>query len=214
MYPVTWEMETKKFFEQITLRLLHRNAYKIANENQVDIVRDISNLAQVHFACTMFSLPLKTDENPRGLFTATELYQLLAVMFASVFYDVDPVSSFPLKRAARKAAQKLGKLMEVKVRYIEKIGFLQNLLEVFYRHDALSDYGIRMIQRLLATGIPAEELAWTHILPTVGDIVANQSQIFCQCLDYYLSGEGSVHLPEINRLSKTNTAEADDLLLH
>ncbi|KAF7512006.1 hypothetical protein GJ744_002719 [Endocarpon pusillum] len=214
MYPMNWEQDLRKFFEQVTLKLLHRNAYKIANENQVDIVRDISNLAQVHFASIMFSLPLKTDENPRGLFAETELYLLMAVMFASVFYDVDPANSFPLKRAARSAAQKLGKLMEVKVRFIENAGFLQNLLESFYRHNSLSGYGTRMIQRLLAGGIPAKELAWTHILPTVGAIVANQSQLFCQCLDYYLSDEGSMHLPEINRLSKVNTVEADDLLLH
>ncbi len=128
MYPTNWEQDVKKFFEQTTLKLLHRNAYKIANQNQVDVVRDISNLVQVHFASIMFSLPLKTDETPRGLFAETELYLLMAVMFASVFYDVDPASSFPLRRAARNAAQKLGKLMEMKVRFIEKTGFLQNLL--------------------------------------------------------------------------------------
>ena len=33
-------------------------------------------------------------------------------------------------------------------------------------------------------------------------------------LDYYLSDEGREHLPEINRLAKANTAEADDKILH
>jgi linoleate 8R-lipoxygenase/9,12-octadecadienoate 8-hydroperoxide 8R-isomerase len=44
-------------------------------------------------------------------------------------------------------------------------------------------------------------------------MVANQAQLFSQSLDYYLSEEGSVHLPEINRLAKEDTPEADDLLL-
>lgn len=43
--------------------------------------------------------------------------------------------------------------------------------------------------------------------------VANIFQ-FTQLLDYYLSEEGKVHLPEINRLSKLDTAEADDKILH
>jgi linoleate 10R-lipoxygenase len=33
-------------------------------------------------------------------------------------------------------------------------------------------------------------------------------------LDFYLSEEGKVHLPEINRLAKLDTAEADEKLLH
>lgn len=33
-------------------------------------------------------------------------------------------------------------------------------------------------------------------------------------MDFYLSTEGKVHLPDINRLAKENTPEADDKLLH
>lgn len=33
-------------------------------------------------------------------------------------------------------------------------------------------------------------------------------------LDFYLSDEGKVHLPDINRLAKVDTPEADDCLLH
>lgn len=33
-------------------------------------------------------------------------------------------------------------------------------------------------------------------------------------MDYYLSDEGKAHLPEINRLAKIDSAEADDKLLH
>lgn len=44
-------------------------------------------------------------------------------------------------------------------------------------------------------------------------MVANQAQVFGQVLDFYL-GDGKEHLPEINRLAKLNTVEADDILLH
>lgn len=45
-------------------------------------------------------------------------------------------------------------------------------------------------------------------------MVANQAQVFGQIMDYYLSDEGKTHLPEINRLAKLDTPEADDVLLH
>lgn len=37
---------------------------------------------------------------------------------------------------------------------------------------------------------------------------------FTELLDYYLSDDGRRHLPEINRLAKTDSPEADDKLLH
>lgn len=43
---------------------------------------------------------------------------------------------------------------------------------------------------------------------------ANPVDQFTQIIDYYLSEEGKVHLPEINRLAKQNTPESDDKLLH
>lgn len=50
LYRPDWEGAVKKFYEHITLKLLHEKSYKIAGTNQVDIVRDVGNLAQAHFA--------------------------------------------------------------------------------------------------------------------------------------------------------------------
>jgi len=39
-------------------------------------------------------------------------------------------------------------------------------------------------------------------------------QQFTQALDFYLSDAGKQYLPDINRLAKMNTPEADDKILH
>lgn len=213
LYRDQWESEVRKFYEQITLKLLHQYSYQLAGTNQVDIVRDIANLAQVHFCAKVFSLPLKTDSNPRGVFSETELYQIMALVFASIFYDADVGKSFELNNGARMVTQQLGKLAMVNVEAIANSGFIASLLSRFRRHDVLKDFGTHMIQRLLDTGTPAKDIVWTHILPTAGGMVANQGQLISQSLDYYLSEEGSSHLPEINRLAKEDTPEADELLL-
>lgn len=213
LYRQKWEAETKAFYKDITLKLLKENSYKLAGVNQVDIVRDIANPAQVHFCASVFSLPLKTESNPRGIFADSELYMIMAGVFACIFYDVDPAKSFLLRESARQATQQLGQLVMANVEIISKSGLIASLVDYFHRHDVLSDYGTHMIQRLLASGLPPQEIVWTHILPTAGGMVANQAQLFSQCLDYYLSDEGSVHLAEINRLAKEDTPEADDLLM-
>ena len=212
LYAKDWKLEVKKFYEEITLQLLEKNSYQVAGVNQVDVVRDIANLAQVHFCASVFSLPLKTEANPRGIFTESELYKLMAVVFTSIFYDADMAKSFELNQGAREVTQQLGQLTMANVELVSKTGFIANIVHNLHRHDVLSEYGTHMIQRLLDSGKPANEIVWTHILPTAGGMVANQAQLFSQCLDYYLSPEGAEHLPEINRLAKANNAAADDLL--
>jgi linoleate 8R-lipoxygenase / 9,12-octadecadienoate 8-hydroperoxide 8R-isomerase len=213
LYRPKWESEVKKFYEEITVKLLREHSYKLAGVNQVDIVRDVANFAQVHFAANLFSLPLKTESNPRGIYAESELYMVMAVVFTCIFYDADIGKSFALRQAARRVTQQLGELVMTNVQLVRKAGFLNNLADRFHRHDILSEYGTHMIQRLLAAGVPADQIVWTHLLPTAGGMVANQAQLFSQCLDYYLSDAGSVHLPEINRLAKLNTAAADEMLL-
>lgn len=43
-------------------------------------------------------------------------------------------------------------------------------------------------------------------------MTANQSQVFCQALDYYL-GEGKEFIPELYTLAHAHTKEADEKLL-
>ena len=213
LYRDKWASELRKFYEEITLKLLHQHSYEIAGVNQVDIVRDVVNLAHVHFCASVFSLPLKTETNPRGIFTESELYNIMAAVFTSIFYDFDVAKSFQLNQVARVVTQELGQLAMANVELVAKTGVIANVVSHLHRHDILKEYGVHMIQHLLRSGLPADEIVWTHMMPTAGGMVANQGQLFSQCLDYYLSNEGSIHLPEINRLAKEDTPEADEILM-
>lgn len=136
------------------------------------------------------------------------------VVFMTIFFDVDPVKSFPLKQASRMLSQQLGELVEAKVKALaEPTGLIAGLFGLFQQPKRLSNYGSHMIEMLLKTGRSVKDLVWTQILPCSGAMVANQAQLFAQCLDYYLSEEGAPHLKEINRLAKLDTVEADELIL-
>ena len=50
LYWDKWHHEVEKFYKNITLKLLREKSYKISGTNRVDIVRDVGNLAHVHFA--------------------------------------------------------------------------------------------------------------------------------------------------------------------
>ncbi|KAH6707569.1 9,12-octadecadienoate 8-hydroperoxide 8R-isomerase [Leptodontidium sp. MPI-SDFR-AT-0119] len=213
LYPKDWQFEVKRFYEDTTTKLLKMYGFKVPGKNayQVDIVRDVSNLVNARFAASVFSLPIKTEDCPRGIYTEQEMYQVLALCFICIFFNADVNKSFQIKEAAHILAQQLGDLILLNAEAISATGFLADVLAKLHQHTALTDYGTHMIQRMLDSKIPIKDVVWSHILPTAASMTANQSQVFTQALDYYL-GDGSKYLPELYKLSKANTKEADELI--
>ena len=142
-----------------------------------DPVCSVGNLAQVHFAANVFSLPLKTEEHPRGVYSEQELYMVLAVIFTTIFFDVDPSKSFPLRQAAKAVTQQLGKLVEANVKMVNMTGWIAGIVDGMHQHHSpLTDYGVHMVRRLLESGMDVSGVVWSQILPTAGAMVANQAQ--------------------------------------
>lgn len=88
MYRDDWHRHIKEFYTHITEKLVKEKSCQIAGVNQVDFTRDVGNLAHVHFAAEVFSLPLKTAEHPRGVYSEHELYLVMALIFVFIFFDV------------------------------------------------------------------------------------------------------------------------------
>ncbi|KAI9372316.1 heme peroxidase [Aspergillus egyptiacus] len=222
LYRGQWHKHVKEFYIATTERLLKEKSCRLGGVNQVDITREtdiyincsVGNLAHVHFASGVFSLPLKTQQNPHGIFTEHEMYQIMSAVFTAIFFDVDPAKSFPLRHKAREVAQKLGKIVETIVKKTQSSGILSSLFDPFRTNPyPLQEYGNHMIWRLLETGMGPSEITNSQILPTAIAMVPNQAQVFTQIMDYYLSDEGKEHLPAINRIAKEDSAQSDEILL-
>jgi linoleate 10R-lipoxygenase len=138
----------------------------------------------------------------------------MAAIFTAIFFDADPVKSFKLRHKARELAEGLGKIVETTVKAVSSPSFISSLVGgVRTNKNALSDYGVHMVKRLLQSGLDAEQVTWSQVLPTAVSMVPNQAQVFTQILDYYLSDKGKKHLPNINRIAKDDSPASDDMLL-
>lgn len=209
LYVADWDKEIRKYYTAKTRELLAEKSAKIADFNQVDIIRDVGNLAHVHFCAELFMLPLKTEERPHGIFTENELYMIMSGVFALIFFDADPAGSFPLHLKAYKATQTLGKVVGLNVESIARSGILERLTQVIWPNEsALKSYGKHFIERLLASGIEPKKLVYGHILGTAGGMVSNQGQLFGQIIEYYLLGDGSKHWDDIHRLARDDSEAA------
>ncbi|KAL0258350.1 hypothetical protein SLS55_007526 [Diplodia seriata] len=138
----------------------------------------VGNLAHVHFASNMFSLPLKTKENPRGILTEHEMYMALAVIFCCIFFDLEPAKSFPLHRAAYAVSNGLGKLIEANVKAASSTSWISGITDSFRENsNYLKEYGVHMVRRLLDSGLSTEDVVYSQVLPVATAMVPNQSQV-------------------------------------
>lgn len=179
LYVESWNSHIKAFYKQITEQLLKEKSYLLAGQRQVDIIRDVGNVAHVHFASRVFNLPLKTKNNPKGIYSEQELYMVLAVMFVCIFFDIDPVKSFPLRQAAKTVTQQLGKLVEANVKLATSFGIRGLFSGSAQKDDPLAMYGVNMARGLAKSGLSAYDIAWSQILPTAGAMVPNQAEVVC-----------------------------------
>ncbi|KAL7623519.1 hypothetical protein AAE478_007202 [Parahypoxylon ruwenzoriense] len=209
-----WNSHIKVFYSQTADRLIKEKTYKLAGEKFVDIIRDVGNIAPVYFASRLFNLPLKTKENPKGIYTENELYMVLAVFFICVFSGVDPVKSFPVKQAAKAVTVQLGKLIEANVKLTTSFGIGGLFAGRSKKDDPLAAYGVNLIKALSKAGLSSYDIAWSQILPATGASVPNIAEAFAQAVDYFLTPEGSKSIPELHRIANLPTSpEADALML-
>ncbi|KAH9994375.1 linoleate diol synthase [Xylariaceae sp. FL0662B] len=214
LYKDGWHAHIKSFYSQITDQLIKEKSYKLAGQNFVDVIRDVGNIGPVHFASRIFNLPLKTKENPKGIYSEHELYTVLALIFVCIFFDIDPVKSFPLRQTAKAVTTQLGRLIETNVKLVTGLCIGGLFTAKPKKDDPLASYGTNMIKGLSKAGLNSYDIAWSQVLPTAGASVPNIAEVFAQSVDYFLTPEGSQHIPEMYRIANLpSAAETDALLL-
>ncbi|KAI0402197.1 linoleate diol synthase [Xylaria palmicola] len=209
LYRGEWTTHLKTFYSQTTDRLIQEKSYKLIGTNFLDVIRHVGHVAPVQFGARTFGLPLKSKDNPKGLYTEQELYSVLALVYMCVFYEVDPVKAFPLRHTAKTMAGQLGQLLEAHVKSVNGFGLFASKPK---RGD-LAGYGIDLIKGLSKQGMSNREIAWHELLPAAGATIPNISHVFAQSLDYYLGENGTKHLPELLRIATLPPSEETDSLL-
>ena len=102
-------------FKTLTQQLLLQNSYTIDGVpgTRVDIVRNVINLVSVHWVADyLFGINLKTKENPRGMFTEQEIYDMLSLLFTCVFINVQPEHGWVLRAGASQVGSIINPLIE------------------------------------------------------------------------------------------------------
>lgn len=221
-YPVAARIgRSQQASNQVLIRRHHfeastQRSYQIAGDNQVNVIGGISNPAINSFTANIISLPLRSEHNPQGIYCESELHAIMSLIATCIFQvaDCDPAATFPMHQADWTPTRQLCQLVERNVRFVDVSEFIANLTGKLHEHDDPTDQSVRLLQTLLQNdSFTVADIGLDRVSPAAAAMVAIQSLLFYQCLGFYPSEDGQVYLPEICRLARLDTPEADETLL-
>ena len=167
----------KAFFAETAKACLAQKSYQIAKMTQVDVVRDVGNLVFTRFVSRLFNISLKTQENPKGVFSEQELYTTLSTVFTCLFGHVDAAYSFRFRQHVKAAADQLGEAIETNVRLCKTLGMRGFFTGPVAKNDALSQFGVHFVKTLAKQDMSAHNIAWHQVLPAAAALVPTQAQM-------------------------------------
>ncbi|KAL4820257.1 heme peroxidase [Aspergillus spinulosporus] len=229
--------QIQKFYESITADLIRRNSKRLGDSSyQIDIVRDVCNLAHAYFCSEFFDIPLKPKDGHNGngsgnkhlpttdAYTPKELAEALFAQFAYVFLDIDPVQSRKNRVVAYRETQRMGDIMTQVVSATSESGYgLASASGYLFSTPSwifggknssslsMNGYGPQLVKRLREGGRSVEEVVWM-IIPTAAAACATQATGWAQLLDLYLSDRYFTHWPAIQKLAHSDEPEAFEKL--
>lgn len=162
----TLATSAKAFYRKVTEELLSGQSYELGGHRMVDLVRDVANIAPVHFVSALFDLPVKSKANPKGIYTDHELYAVLSTIASAVFTNPDPVRKFPLLAAAKTVAAQLATAIEPTVKSPKS-----------KKNDALRAHAVSRISGLRKMAISPSEITWGLVVPACAAIAAYHGKL-------------------------------------
>jgi len=205
----------KQFYLKTTQDLIDKKKISFDGKtNQINVVRDVCNLAPVHFVSEYFGVPLKTQESPRGVYTEQEVYFQLTIIFMYVFVDSDPVDSFNLSLTAQKTSDHLHDIMQKIVKIVSGDSTLiQKAADSLIGADVKVSPQAEQLIKILMKQYKDSNLATWNIIGTISGAVATQGEAASLVVDFYLRPENKSHLEEIRKLADKTDEESDNLML-
>ncbi|KAG6915284.1 hypothetical protein DXG01_012306 [Tephrocybe rancida] len=193
----------------IKAKVLERTwKYKNVPGNYVDIVKDVVNPVAAHFTAEKLTgISIKTKDNPSGILTENELFDMLATL---------PENSFSLHEAATIAGTKIGAFAAKSVIEVIPSSSPNVLGKISSAVTSLvwspkSQPWYPFLSRLAATGRPLDEILGNILGVAVGASV-NWAHGAVNVIDFYLDDARATERKHIIELVNTTGPENEDLL--
>ncbi|OAX39674.1 heme peroxidase [Rhizopogon vinicolor AM-OR11-026] len=103
------------YFYNKTRELIEQHSFRLIGQKTraVDIIRDVLKMLPLHWAATeVAGIPLKTKQHPHGVFTESQLFDMLSDIYQFIFLEVEPAKYMLLKQRVKDHVQELTHLIK------------------------------------------------------------------------------------------------------
>ncbi|KAJ6481195.1 heme peroxidase [Mycena vulgaris] len=207
----------KWYRESITQRIKERSwKYNGVPGNYIDITKSVNSVSVSWAAEQLCGLPLKTKQNPSGLFTEQEIYDMFSLLTMNYLVISNTEHSFAVRSAAMDAAGVLQALiaksiLEVAPQCAPSVaaGLMAKVTNYWWPPQDKPCYPF--LSKLCDTGRPVNELTGAVISLAVGSCL-DYAQATVQVLDFYLDDARQAERLEILKLvHKDDSASTETL---
>ena len=204
-----FEKNVDAFFTRTVCNLIKKNSLKGAKGRMsIDIVRDVTNIAPILWLAERFALPLKTQEQPRGLLSIHEAFTAYLVLFMYQSFNIIPHNQWKLREGASKAAAVLRSIFETHLK--TQTGRLEGFVDWMAKGSAfeVGPQADRMYHALADTKLPLGDQVGDCIgmgAPVAGNITQQASLL----IDLFLSPGYEKYKERIVALAHMDPASSD-----
>ncbi|KAJ6549816.1 heme peroxidase [Mycena capillaripes] len=216
--PANWALHTlfptknsladyQKWYRDVVAQKIKTRSWKYDGVpgNYIDIVKSVVNAAAVKWAAEQLcGIELKTQENPHGVFTEQEVYELFATLLIACRYTFITIGDSEHGFSSKWAATQAGAVVSALV--------AKTVLEVAPSSGPSGKPYYAFLSRLAETGRPWNELVANVIGLAVGSSV-NYAQGAVHVLDFYLDDAREHERHQIINLVHREDEKSQKLLL-
>jgi hypothetical protein len=204
-----FEKNVNEFFSKTVSQLIQKNSLKGAKGRMsIDIVRDVTNIAPILWLAERFALPLKTQEQPRGVLSVHEAFTAFLVLFMYQSFNILPANEWKLREGALKAAAPLRSIFEAHLK--TQTGRLEGLVDWMAKGSAfeVGPQADRLYHALADTKLPLGDQVGDCIgmsAPVAGNLTQQASLL----IDLFLSPGYEKYKERIVELAHMDPATSD-----
>jgi hypothetical protein len=205
-----FEKHASAFFSKTVKKLIEKNTLYFRQKNQIDIVRDVTNIAPILWLADRFAIPLKTNEQPKGVLSIYETFTAYLIIFMYQNFDINPGASWNLREGATTAAAPLRSIFEAHLSTQVGNGIKEGIVDFLAKGSAfeVGPNADRLYHALRTTKRSVPDLATDCI--TLGTSVAGYlTQQASLLVDLFLSHGYEQYKERIIELAHLPAAESE-----
>ncbi|KAJ7174160.1 heme peroxidase [Mycena crocata] len=209
----------RTWYRDSAAQLIKERSWKYdgVSGNYIDIVKSVINTTSVHWAADrLCGLPLKTKDNPNGLYTEQEVYDMFSTLVLTFLSIGDNEHGFALRWAAIQSGGVIQALIAKAVLEIAPksapnavTGLISNISKFLWPPSDKPWYPF--LSKLSETGRPLNELVATVVGLAVGSSV-NYAQAAVHVIDFYLDDSHEQERLQIIKLVQSDDSKSTEIL--